>query len=137
MTATTLPETTTDGRIATAFWQFHHANPHVYTRLTHLARNLHQQGRQRVGMKMLFEVLRWHHLSTTGDADGFRLNNNYHAYYARLIMAREPDLDGVFELRRLHGAELEPFGQEPNPDAPVGHVAPPSVITLPDADRLF
>lgn len=82
------------------FRDFHGANPHVYVRLVELARQLRERGHRRVGMKMLFEVLRWEHaLRTTGD--DFRLNNNYTAYYARLVMEREPDLDGIFETREL------------------------------------
>ena len=76
----------------------------MYEGLVRLARELTAQGRARVGIKMLFEVLRWQHaLRTTGDE--FKLNNNYHSHYARLIMSQEPDLDGVFETRRLHVAD--------------------------------
>jgi len=121
------------GPIEEAFWQWHAANPHVYDRLVYLTRDLARRGRGRVGIGMLFEVLRWHHLSTVGDADGFKLNNNYRSYYARLIMAQEHDLDGVFELRHLHADE--PFGQTPV-SVPAGHVAPPR-FEPPDADRLF
>jgi hypothetical protein len=99
--------------IEQAFWRFHRENPHVYDRLVRLARvwNQRRPGRK-MGMKMLFEVLRWEvntgtqvgsAVSTTGD--DFKLNNNYHALYARLIMHREPDLDGLFETRRLHAPE--------------------------------
>jgi hypothetical protein len=34
----------------------------------------------------------------TTDTD-YKLNNNYCSYYARLIMHREQDLDGIFEIR--------------------------------------
>jgi hypothetical protein len=44
-------------------------------------------------------------ISTTGD---FKLNNNYRAHYARLIMHQEPDLDGIFELRRSKADILPP-----------------------------
>lgn len=110
------------GTIEEAFWRFHEANPHVYARLVRLARDLVAKGRKRLGIKMLFEVLRWHHLSTCHDDSPFLLDNNFHSYYSRLIMASEPDLDGIFELRKLNAAE--PFGQAINPAAPVGHVVP-------------
>jgi hypothetical protein len=36
----------------------------------------------------------------------FRLNNNMTAYYARLLMERNPeDLAGFFETRERHGAK--------------------------------
>jgi hypothetical protein len=58
-------------------------------------------GRKRLSIKMLFEVLRWEHLLTTTDPD-FKMNNNYHSRYARLLMDRNPTLRGVFETRELH-----------------------------------
>lgn len=82
------------------FWAFHQANPHVYRALVALARQLKQAGRRRFGIKALFERLRFEAaLQTWGDE--FRLNNNYHSRYARLIMRQEPDLAGFFETREL------------------------------------
>jgi hypothetical protein len=92
------PELTIDER----FTAFHAANPHVYRNLVALARDLHRPGR-RIGMKMLFEVLRWQHLRTTGD-QGFALNNDLTSRYARLIAAREADLADAFETRVLRAA---------------------------------
>jgi hypothetical protein len=88
--------------IREAFLRFHHDNPHVYRELVTLARRARRAGADRIGIGMLFEVLRWRHTLRTG-GDDFKLNNNYRSYYARLIMAHEADLEGVFELRRLHG----------------------------------
>ena len=82
-----------------AFNAFRRANPHVEVELVRLTRELQGKGVERVGMKMLFEVLRWSALRTTGD--DFRLNNNYTARFARRIMARYPDLAGVYETREL------------------------------------
>jgi hypothetical protein len=97
----------TDGRtIEEMFWSFHHENPHVYDELVRLARRARRRGVARVGMKMLFEVLRWDFALRTG-GDEFKLNNNYTSYYARLVMVNEPDLEGVFETRRLHADEPE------------------------------
>lgn len=85
--------------LITRFEQFHYANPHVYAELVMLARRARRTGAARIGIGQLFEVLRWRHmLSTRGEE--FKLNNDYRAPYARLIMHVEQDLDGVFELRR-------------------------------------
>lgn len=91
----------TGKNIEKAFLDFHRLNPHVYDELVVLTRELRSRGVMRVGIKMLFEVLRWKHLLRTS-GDTFKLNNNYHSYYARLIMLNEPDLKGIFETRRLH-----------------------------------
>lgn len=90
-----------EATIEEAFWRFHQDNPQVYAELVMLARRWRRRGRRKCGIGMLFEVLRWRSGMRTG-GDDFRLNNNYRSYYARLIMLREPDLTGIFELRELH-----------------------------------
>lgn len=88
--------------IQAAFEQFHERNPWVYRHLVQLARDLHRRGRNKIGIGMLFEVLRWEYLRVTVDPDSdFKLNNNYRSRYARLIAARNPDLVDVFETRKL------------------------------------
>lgn len=87
-----------------AFRQFHRENPQVYVQLVRLARRARRSGQTRLGMKQLFEVLRWRVMLSTTDPD-FKLNNNYTAHYARLIMEREADLRGMFELRRSYADE--------------------------------
>ena len=93
-----IPTYGTEPTIQEQFAQFHRENPHVYRGLVRLARIAKSEGRERYGIKALFEVLRWYDMVQT-KSDEFRLNNNYTALYARLIMRREPDLKGFFELR--------------------------------------
>ena len=81
-----------------AFTRFHEANPSVYTELVTMAHELHGAGRDRIGVGMLFEILRWQRWREY-PGDDFKLNNNYRAWYARLIMQEEPELDGIFQLR--------------------------------------
>ena len=90
--------------IESRFEAFHARNPGVYAKLVNLAyraRNLDHQ--RRIGIGMLFEVLRWEWtlLGLPDDAEEFKLNNNYRSRYARLIMADHPQLDGLFEIREL------------------------------------
>lgn len=94
-----------EATIRDAFWRFHTDNPHVYDELVRLAQTSNRAG-HRTSIAQLFEVLRWQHgIGTRGD--DFKLNNSYRSYYARLIMRREPDLDGIFNLRALHGPDLQ------------------------------
>lgn len=81
------------------FLEFHAANPHVYDRLVALARQAKRRGREKLGIAMIYEVVRWEHFMRTDDPEGYRLNNNWRAFYARLIMRREPDLAGIFDTR--------------------------------------
>lgn len=86
---------------AAAFEAFHRSNPAVYERLKRLAFKLKVRGVERYGIKALWEVLRYEeHLATTAAAHDYALNNNFTAFYARLLMEMEPDLEGFFELRK-------------------------------------
>ncbi len=84
------------------FATFHAANPPVYTELVALARQAHRRGYRRIGIELLFGALRWRRMmATTADAYGFKLNDHFTSRYARMIMAREPDLADLFATRTL------------------------------------
>ena len=84
------------------FIAFHHSCPGVYTTLVDLAYSWKDSGHSKVGIGMLFEVIRWNQGIRGADHEGqFRLNNNLRSRYARLIMANCPDLAGFFEVRSL------------------------------------
>jgi hypothetical protein len=81
------------------FEAFHAANPHVYASLRRLALDAARRGKQ-VGIKMLFEVLRWEATLATDDpASAYKLDNGYTSFYARRLMDNEPELAGFFETR--------------------------------------
>lgn len=88
------------------FWAFHTAHPEVYRELAGLARQAVAAGRQRLGVKMLFEVVRWNRSLAGLPAEGedFKLNNDYSSRYARLLMERETDLADLFLVRELRAA---------------------------------
>lgn len=85
------------------FEAFHRLNPWVLDVLERLTADYLAAGRARVGIGMLFEVLRWQYgRQTTGDE--FRLNNNYRSRYARALIERRPEWDAVFSTRELQTA---------------------------------
>ena len=90
-----------DLNIEQAFAKFHTTNPHVYKNLVLMARQLTKKGRKRIGIKMLFEALRWSHMLVNDPSSDFKLNNNFTSRYARLIAANEHDLSSVFQFREL------------------------------------
>ena len=91
-----------DKTIDQAFEAFDHANPHVYENLVRLATRLKKAGRSRVGIKHLFEVLRWEYSIKTEHAENqYTLNNNFTSRYARKIIDENPDLQDMFEIREL------------------------------------
>ena len=82
------------------FEAFHAAHPEVYRELRRRAFLLQQRGWKRYSIKGIWEVMRFDFAMSWGrPSGGFKLNNNYTAYYARLLMEREPELEGFFETR--------------------------------------
>src|SRR4051812_33049156 len=88
------------------FSEYHAANPKVYEMLKRFALQMRNAGRTRLSINMLFERVRWEtQLQTAGDT--FKMNNNYRAYYARLLMESEPQLTGMFETRKAKADDLQ------------------------------
>lgn len=113
MSVPTAPTPMTEG-----FERFHAENPRVYRTLVALARQWVQRtGRRKLGIASLYERTRWEIALATSDPD-YKLNNNFKAYYARLIMYAEGDLDGLFDLRSAEADEwLNRFiGTRTDPD---------------------
>ena len=82
------------------FENFHNTNPHVYETLVRLTRTAKSKGKEKIGIGMLWEVLRWESFIQTNDST-YKLNNDYRSRYARMIMDKEKDLSGIFEVRGL------------------------------------
>lgn len=81
------------------FDEFHALNPHVARRLAEMALQEKRRGWQWGSIDMLCHALRRdYRLQTTGD--DFKINNNFTALYARLLMDQWPELQGFFETRK-------------------------------------
>ena len=95
-------ESTLDER----FEDFHAEHPWVYEALERLTVQWVAAGGGRIGVKALFEQLRW---LVPGFANGepFQLNNNFTSRYACLLRASHPEWRDVFELRRLRSDDPE------------------------------
>lgn len=91
------PHDPLEGTITWRFQQFHRTHPHIYRLLVELARNRRRAyPKKPVSINQIYEQLRYDLLDTDTAP---RLNNDYRALYARLIMANESDLEGVFHIR--------------------------------------
>lgn len=82
------------------FEAFHRENPWVYDALERLVAEAVAAGRERVGIKMAWEAVRWREAGATTDRE-FKVNNNYHSRYVRLLIERRPEWAGLFELRAI------------------------------------
>ncbi|MFJ4412962.1 hypothetical protein [Streptomyces sp. NPDC088925] len=88
------------GGIQDRFEEFHALNPWVLRHLEQLTADAVKKGFTRIGIGMLFEVLRYRFgLTTHGDL--FRLNNDFRSRYVRLMCQRHPTWRRHFELRSL------------------------------------
>ncbi len=97
------PEYRREMTIAERFEAFHAANPHVAALLGEMALALRDNGRARYGIKALIETLRFqYNVQTTGD--DFKINNDFTAHYARLLMREHPALAGFFETREIRAS---------------------------------
>lgn len=75
------------------------ANPRVFALLETMA--IEEAAYGRFGMKYLFEILRYRVRRTWAkDAAGFKMNNDYTATAARLLVAKHPELAAYIEFRR-------------------------------------
>ncbi|MEU9246610.1 hypothetical protein [Streptomyces sp. NPDC048385] len=90
-----LPHQGARSTITEQFHAFDAGHPWVYRALEQLIVQRLAAGATRVGMKALFEALRWRH------PHGVKgLNNNYTALYARRLLAEHPEWACAIEVRR-------------------------------------
>ena len=74
------------------FEEFHRMNPHVLTAIITVAQEMKNRGFNRLSIKMIFEHLRYVYAMRT-QGDKYKLNNNFHAYYARVVSTLHPKLN--------------------------------------------
>lgn len=81
------------------FEVFDRDNPQVFTALRGIALDLRARGVEKFGIRVIWERLRWlSWFKTTGDLE-YKLNDHYHALYARKLMGEVPELRGFFHTR--------------------------------------
>lgn len=84
-----------------AFIEFHDANPAVYAELEKYCAEITADGHKRIGIDLLFGRLRWESFIRT-HGDYYKINSNFSPYYARMLMRRHPEWEGLFEIRKHH-----------------------------------
>jgi hypothetical protein len=95
------PMTRYADRIQRRFEKFHADNPQVYAALEELTQDWVDAGHDHASIDMFYQVLRYRRGLQTTSADEFKLNDHYRSRYARLLMARHPEWDGLFETRSI------------------------------------
>lgn len=79
------------------FKVYHAENPHIYAAFKSYAFQLIAAGAQQLSAYLIFERMRFE--SLVSGNDGYKLNNNYRPYYARLFMQDYSEYEGIFCLR--------------------------------------
>lgn len=95
-----IPDYEPDATIQERFEAFHAANDWVLTALEDLTERWLATGSKRLGIGMLWEVIRWQYGRATS-GDEYRANNNFRSRYVRLMIDRHPDWADVFAVREL------------------------------------
>lgn len=101
-----------DDKIAMAFEVFHNRHPWVYEKLRDMALELKRSGVKQYGISGLYEKLRYDYSVQARDIEGFKLNNNFSALYARMLAQQEPELRYFFKFR----ARRPQYTQRMSPD---------------------
>jgi hypothetical protein len=86
------------------FEAFDKEHPEVYAYLVALAFELYRKGFHHYGLRCPWERMRWHFQVTKKLGEEFKLNDHFPSRYARKIMTQYPELDGLFEIRKLRAA---------------------------------
>jgi len=92
------------------FWRFHQDNPHVFGLFTKYAIMIRSIGLRRYSADALLHRVRWDLDVATAAGDGFKINNNHAAFYARLLVRERPEFVDFFETRKE--ISLRPVGRE-------------------------
>jgi hypothetical protein len=83
------------------FQQFHKEFPQVYLLFKKFALLLIEAGNKKLGSKMIIERIRWEYKTGSKDTEGFKINNNFTAHYARMFIKEYPQYGEYFEFREL------------------------------------
>ena len=100
-----------DPDLVERFHGYYERNPDVYEEFAKLATDMKKTGRKKYGAWVLVQALRWHRdLQAVGDV--FKINNDYIALYARLLVHDDPVFEGFFEMRRMKASDRRQSSEE-------------------------
>lgn len=86
------------------FRKFHAEHPEIYAKIKEYIKEAMDAGFKHYSIKAIFEMVRWHEMVTTRNGE-IKLNNAFHAYYARLFHKEHPEHAGFFRTKTLRCKE--------------------------------
>lgn len=93
-----------DGSLDRRFDAWREANEELISFVVARALAAARSGATRLSTKHLLEEARATHVVTLAGRRDFLIDNTYSGELARWLMARYPELDGLFEIRRRRGS---------------------------------
>jgi hypothetical protein len=88
--------------VQSKFQKYHTANPDVYKLFLQYAREVKAAGFTQYGAWAIMNRIRWHHDINKRRTDGFKISNDYIAWYARKALEDYPtEFKGFFKLKKL------------------------------------
>lgn len=88
-------------RLQRQFEEFHAKNPRVWELFEKFTLQLITAGRKHYSADAVLHRVRWETALTTYADDGFKINNNHAAYYARKFMREWPMYNAFFRIRNV------------------------------------
>jgi len=98
--------------LAQAFYEFDCLNPGFYPLLVRYSREAQAAGKDKYAIGSIISRARWSlevETVTPDDQPSLKVNNDTAAFYARLIMLNEPDLEGFFNTRSTKESQPDEF----------------------------
>lgn len=81
------------------FKEYDKANPEVWQMFCRFAFEAIDRGRKTLSVSLIIERVRWETFIATQSGDGFKINNNHRAFYARKFMKQFPAYPDIFRTR--------------------------------------
>jgi len=106
-----MPKTRRD-EIKEQFLNYHRNNPQVWKLFKQFSLELINSGRKLGSAHAVMHRIRWHHAVLTKDADEFKINNNYAAWYSRSFEKTFPKHAGFFKRRKQTSVNDPPKGRK-------------------------
>lgn len=100
-----------DKNLLAKFKTYHLENPHVFREFKINAEKMKKTGRKKYSAWTIVNKIRWDHdLKTLGEP--FKINNDYIALFARLLIYQDPTYRDFFELRTMKKYDRRDSGEE-------------------------
>lgn len=85
---------------ARKFAMFNAVNHHVYSALEQMSLQMRRGGYKKISIRLLYNLLRAVNSSDlVKDSEDLALSNDFTSFYARALMAKNPELVGFFDIK--------------------------------------